>query len=82
MREYNNASPLPIPLSWETATPADRMMIALKEAGEPWSAIREAWMEETGQKVGASTLPRRYSRIRAQMMHWKDGDVSVLSSHF
>lgn len=74
----NNAPALPIPSSWESATPADRMMIALKEAGEPWRAIREAWTEETGHEVGATTLPRRYSRIRDQMMHWKDSDVSVL----
>lgn len=43
------AAPRGIPASWDTADDADKMLVAMKEKGEDWAAIREAWKEATGQ---------------------------------
>lgn len=43
------AAPRGIPTSWDTADEADRMLVIMKEKGEDWAAIREAWKDATGQ---------------------------------
>jgi len=43
------AAPRGIPTSWETADDADKMLVMMKEQGEDWAAIREAWKDATGQ---------------------------------
>lgn len=66
-----------IPSSWDDADEADRLLVTMKENGEPWKKIREAIMNITKQGVGPSTLPNRYNRIKVQMMRLKEGDVGL-----
>ena len=42
-----------IPSSWETADDADKMLITMKEAGDDWAKIREAWKQATGTEAAA-----------------------------
>ena len=43
-----------IPLSWDEADDADKMMFTLKGQGAPWAVIREKWTAMTG----IETAPR------------------------
>ena len=72
-----------IPRSWKTATPADKMLMKMKDRGSGWLEIRKAWQELTGQWPAASTLPNRYNRIKDNLTHLKSGDVRIfLSEHW
>ena len=51
-----------IPDSWEAADDADRMLVTMKEAGNDWTSIRDAWKEKTGSEAAA-----RYSLIPSQV---------------
>lgn len=42
-----------------------------------WEEIREAWSAMTGKQVGASTLPVRYQRLKANFMAFTAEDVSI-----
>lgn len=64
-----------IPTSWEAASPEDKMLVTMREAGGSWSTIQRKWEDMTGTEVGASTLPRRYNRIIANCAHLAEGDV-------
>ncbi|KAL8814349.1 MAG: hypothetical protein Q9223_006415 [Gallowayella weberi] len=48
-----------LPAKWSEATPADRNLVAMKEAGKSWNEIRVEWYKMTGQETAASTLPNR-----------------------
>ena len=67
---------LPTHTSWAEAGEADRMLVTLRDNGENWAKIREQWKEMTGLDTAASTLPTRYSRLKASMMTLEDGDAS------
>lgn len=69
-----------IPTSWEEASPEDRMMITMREAGASWPSIQRAWEPMTGTEVGPSTLSSRYSRIIAHRTHPAEGDVRIIIS--
>lgn len=73
------ATPRPIPLSWDTADAADKKLVTMRDNGEDWGAIRLAWTEETGENPPPSTLPNRYSRIKARLVNLREGDVCLLS---
>lgn len=70
------APPRPIPLTWDEADEADKMLVRMRDRGEEWGTIRPAWTEITGEDPSTSTLPNRYSRIKARMGHLQEGDVS------
>lgn len=69
-------SSLPMPTSWAEAGVADRMLLSMRDSGEDWAKIRKQWNEVTGSDTAASTLPTRYSRLKASMTVLEDGDVS------
>lgn len=68
--------------SWEEVGPEDRMLFTMKEAGESWQSIREAWKGLTGTETGKSTLPNRYSRIKGNLEHLAEGDVPSYVTFF
>lgn len=67
---------VPMPTSWAEVGVADRMLVTLRDNGDDWAKIRKQWKEMTGLDTAASTLPTRYSRLKASMMTLEDGDVS------
>lgn len=69
-------SSLPMPTSWAEAGVADRMLVSMRDSGEDWAKIRKQWKEVTGSDTAVSTLPTRYSRLKASMTVLEDGDVS------
>ena len=69
---------VPMPSSWAEAGVADRMLVTMRENGDDWAKIRKQWKEMTGLVTAASTLPTRYSRLKASMTVLEDGDVSCL----
>ena len=69
------ATPRNIPNSWDDADPADKLLVTMKENGDDWNTIREAWKAETGQEPAESSLPNRYNRIKVRLMQLKEGDV-------
>lgn len=72
---------LPMPISWQEAGVADRMLVSMRDNGEDWAKIRKEWKEVTGSDTAASTLPTRYSRLKASMTVLEDGDVSFVVPH-
>ena len=72
---------IPISSSYETAIPADKMIVKLKEEGKSWNEIRMKWTEMTGQESKGSSLPNRYIRLIANFMHLYKGDVSVITAY-
>lgn len=66
-----------IPSCWEKASAADRMLVTMRGQGTEWGKIRALWKDITGQDTAKSTLPVRYTRIKANLMRLEDGDVSV-----
>ena len=70
---------IPISTSYETAIPADKMIVKFKEEGKSWNEIREKWAEMTGQESKGSTLPNRYTRLIANFTHLYKGDVSIIT---
>ncbi|KAK4999735.1 hypothetical protein LTR66_001279 [Elasticomyces elasticus] len=46
----------------------------LRKSGKPWADIRAAWESITGEKTGASTLPNRYLRLKANLAVVKEED--------
>lgn len=69
-------SNVPMPTSWAEAGVADRMLVTMRDNGDDWAKIRKQWKELTGLDTAASTLPTRYSRLKAGMTVLEDGDVS------
>ena len=69
---------VPMPSSWAEAGVADRMLVTMRDNGDDWAKIRKQWKEMTGLVTAASTLPTRYSRLKASMTVLEDGDVSCL----
>lgn len=66
-----------IPVSWDAADDADKMLVNLKNKGEDWHTIRGAWTAVTGQPTAGSTLPNRFRRMMAQWMKLEEGDVRI-----
>lgn len=66
-----------IPTCWEEASAADRMLVTMRGDGADWGKIRALWKNITGQNTAASTLPNRYTRVKANLMRLEDGDVSL-----
>ncbi|EEQ31275.1 conserved hypothetical protein [Microsporum canis CBS 113480] len=61
-----------LPGSLEEASEEDKMMLRMRdEENKPWSEIRAAWEEITGEAVGGSTLSNRYQRIKANFTEAK-----------
>ena len=78
-----SAPAIAISTSLDTVTPEDKMLLKMRDDGENWSAIRAAWKDMTGILPGASTLPNRYNRLKANLMVLKEGDVcAFLFFHF
>lgn len=75
-------SSIPMPISWAEAGVADRMLVSMRDNGDDWAKIRKQWKEVTGADTAASTLPTRYSRLKASMMVLADGDVSFICAPF
>lgn len=71
---------IPISTSLETAIAADKMLVKLKEEGKSWNDIQSVWKTMTGEDRGGSSLPTRYSRLKANFMTLQGGDVSDVSS--
>ncbi|MCJ1345538.1 hypothetical protein MMC31_003745, partial [Peltigera leucophlebia] len=67
-------SNVPMPTSWAEAGVADRMLVTMRDNGDDWAKIRKQWKELTGLDTAASTLPTRYSRLKARMTVLEDGD--------
>ncbi|MCJ1466260.1 hypothetical protein MMC07_004879 [Pseudocyphellaria aurata] len=67
-----------IPISYEEADEADKLLLDMRDSGTPWKIIRAAWTEKNRQETGGSTLPNRYKRIKIQMMRLKEGDAEHL----
>ncbi|KAK5008310.1 hypothetical protein LTR28_004156 [Elasticomyces elasticus] len=63
-----------IPRTIDECDEADRTLIAMKDSGKPWADIRAAWELITGEKTGASTLPNRYLRLKANLAVVKEED--------
>lgn len=57
------AAPRGIPTSWDTADDADRMLVIMKEKGEDWAAIREAWKDATGQDTANRQAPHQSHHV-------------------
>ncbi|KAL2352489.1 hypothetical protein BJ546DRAFT_1064223 [Cryomyces antarcticus] len=57
-----------IPRTMGECNEADRMLLSMRDAGKAWDEIKEAWEAATGEKVGRSTLPNRYTRLKANVM--------------
>ncbi|TKA81975.1 hypothetical protein B0A49_00470 [Cryomyces minteri] len=57
-----------IPRTMEECNEADRMLLSMRDTGKAWDEIKEAWEAATGEKVGRSTLPNRYTRLKANVM--------------
>lgn len=70
-----SAPAIAISTSLDTVTPEDKMLLKMRDDGENWSAIRAAWKDMTGIQPGASTLPNRYNRLKANLTVLKEGDV-------
>ncbi|KAK2865229.1 hypothetical protein FQN49_003778 [Arthroderma sp. PD_2] len=69
----------PLPNSIEEATDEDKMLLRMKdEENKPWSEIRAAWEEATGEAVGGSTLSGRYQRIKANFTVFTAEDEATL----
>lgn len=65
-----------LPGSLEEASEEDKMMLRMRdEENKPWSEIRAAWEEITGEAVGGSTLSNRYQRIKANFTVFSAQDV-------
>lgn len=71
---------VPMPATWAEAGVADRMLVRMRDNGAEWANIRKQWKELTGSDTAPSTLPTRYSRLKASMMIMEDGDVSCSPS--
>mgnify|MGYP001575787696 CR=1 FL=1 len=71
-----NGKGMAIATSKDQLTPEDSMMIQWRKDGKSWVEIRKQWAEMTGKSMGNSTLPNRYKRLMANIIDWKDGDVS------
>lgn len=71
-----NGKGMAIATSKDQLSAEDSMMIQWKKDGKGWPEIRKKWAEMTGKPVGNSTLPNRYKRLMANIIDWKDGDVS------
>ncbi|KAI9762031.1 MAG: hypothetical protein M4579_000667 [Chaenotheca gracillima] len=67
--------------SLEEASEEDLMIWEKRQAGVPWSEVRATWEEMTGEKVGNSTLPNRYDRLRVNFLKMKEVDeIAFLKS--
>ncbi|KAM5478965.1 hypothetical protein McanCB56680_005855 [Microsporum canis] len=68
-----------LPGSLEEASEEDKMMLRMRdEENKPWSEIRAAWEEITGEAVGGSTLSNRYQRIKANFTVFSAQDEAKL----
>ncbi|KAM5447245.1 hypothetical protein MaudCBS49596_006007 [Microsporum audouinii] len=68
-----------LPGSLEEASEEDKMMLRMRdEENKPWSEIRAAWEEITGEAVGGSTLSNRYQRIKANFTVFSTQDEAKL----
>jgi hypothetical protein len=75
-KSAGNGKGLAIATSKDQLSEEDKMMIQWKKDGKGWPEIRKKWGEMTGKSPGNSTLPNRYKRLMANIIDWKDGDVS------
>ncbi|KAI9758637.1 MAG: hypothetical protein M4579_002948 [Chaenotheca gracillima] len=66
-----------IPAHYDEANQEDRMLWDERQAGTPWVVVRAEWERITGEKVGASTLPNRYDRIRSNFSKLKPDDEAI-----
>ncbi|KAL5000976.1 hypothetical protein BDV10DRAFT_182854 [Aspergillus recurvatus] len=59
----------PIPTSLATASEIDRMILRLRdEEKQPWAQINKLFTEETGIKIGSTTLRLRWSTMKANFV--------------
>lgn len=65
----------PIPTRLEHASPEDRKLVAMRDAGESWNDIRKMWKDMTGNETAHSTLPGRYRRLKENLIRLEEGDV-------
>lgn len=67
-----------IPRSFDECDPNDQMLITMRDSGSEWKIIRANWEERTGEKVGASTLPNRYARLKSNFTVIREEDHAKL----
>lgn len=60
--------------SYDECSEADKMLLDLRDAGEGWAKIRHEWEKLTGEKIGSSTLPNRYGRLKSNFTVIKEED--------
>lgn len=59
--------PRPLARTWAELSEEDERLITLRDAGRTWPDIRKEWEVMTGETVGSSTLPNRYSRLKTNL---------------
>ncbi|KAF2817190.1 uncharacterized protein BDZ99DRAFT_564967 [Mytilinidion resinicola] len=60
-------------------TTEDRLLISMRDEGKSWSDIADMWARETGAPPGGkSTLPNRYSRLKANLAQVSDEHMELL----
>ncbi|GAB7359082.1 hypothetical protein MBLNU230_g5154t1 [Neophaeotheca triangularis] len=64
----------PLPASYEDCLDYDKMLLDMRDGGMGWEPIRKRWYQLTGEKTGQSTLPNRWSRIKANFIQISDDD--------
>ncbi|KAE9977658.1 hypothetical protein EG328_001873 [Venturia inaequalis] len=67
-----------IPETFDELADEDKMMIEWKERGEGWGVINEEWKRITGNMPGKSTLPNRYTRVKASLACVASDDVEQM----
>ncbi|KAF2136118.1 uncharacterized protein K452DRAFT_214369, partial [Aplosporella prunicola CBS 121167] len=67
-----------ISTSFDDLSEEDYLLIEMKDSGKGWEEIRAAWRDLTGQETAKSTLPNRYSRLKANLSNLSDQDLQNL----
>lgn len=79
-KKSKKTNPLgPTPASYEEANETDKLIVRLKEKeGKSWAEIKNVLETATGVSFGGSTLPVRYSRMKANFVVFDKEDVGFL----
>ena len=54
------------------------MLVSKRDANAGWAGIKGAWEKLTGEKIGVSTLPNRYNRLKINFAVVKEEDLPRL----
>ena len=57
---------LDLPQTWDQASVADKMLVAMKENTKtPWARVEQSWERTTGEKLAKGMLRDRYQHLKA-----------------